>query len=88
MLLGETKRTIQAYLAEVEGCYRHKWEQSPDVEVMALVIRQAVAESHELRVYTVLPIKPSTIPKTSSGKIQRHVCNTSFLAGSLDAIEE
>jgi hypothetical protein len=85
---GETKRTIQAYLAEVKGCYRHKWEQSPDVEALALIIRQAVAEYHELRVYIVLPIKPNPIPKTSRGKIQRHVCNTSFLAGSLDVIEE
>jgi len=72
----------------VEGRYRQKREQSPDVEALAQAIRQAVAESHELRVYTVLLIKPSTIPKTSSGKIQRHVCSTSFLAGSLDGIEE
>lgn len=85
---GETKRTIREYLAEVEGCYRHKWELSPDVETLAQVIRQVVAESHELRVYIVLLIKPSTIHKTSSGKIQRHVCSTSFLARSLDVIEE
>lgn len=51
-------------------------------------IRRAVAESHELRVYTVLLLKPGTIPKTSSGKIQRHACRANFLAGNLDAIKE
>ncbi|MBW4478454.1 MAG: amino acid adenylation domain-containing protein [Tolypothrix brevis GSE-NOS-MK-07-07A] len=45
-------------------------------------IRQAVVEEHELQVYAVLLLKPGSIPKTSSGKIQRHACRTSFLAGS------
>ncbi len=49
-------------------------------------IRRAVAEAHELRVYAVLLLKPGSIPKTSSGKIQRHACRANFLTGSLDAI--
>ncbi len=51
-------------------------------------IRRAVAESHELRAHAVLLLKAGTIPKTSSGKIQRHICRTSFLAGSIDVTEE
>jgi hypothetical protein len=33
-------------------------------------------------------LKPGSIPKTSSGKIQRHTCRANFLIGSLDVIEE
>lgn len=60
----------------------------PDTSEIVQAIRRAVAESHELRVYTVLLLKAGTIPKTSSGKIQRHICRTSFLAGSTDVKEE
>src|SRR5579883_3354478 len=49
-------------------------------------IRHAVVEEHELQVYGVLLLKPGSIPKTSSGKIQRHACRSSFLDGSLDIV--
>ncbi|WP_461947896.1 fatty acyl-AMP ligase, partial [Nostoc sp.] len=51
-------------------------------------IRQAVTWEHELEVYAVLLLKPGSIPKTSSGKIQRHACWAGFLAGSLDVVED
>ncbi|WP_260445972.1 MULTISPECIES: AMP-binding protein [unclassified Nostoc] len=51
-------------------------------------IRQAVAEYHELQIYAVLLLKPGSILKTSSGKIQRHACRNAFLAGSLDVVED
>src|SRR5947209_16461142 len=43
-------------------------------------IRQAIAEQHELQVYAVVLIKPGSMLKTSSGKIQRRACRESFLA--------
>ncbi|WP_414584328.1 amino acid adenylation domain-containing protein [Scytonema sp. PCC 10023] len=54
-------------------------------EVIA-AIRQAVVEEHELQVYALLLLKPGSIPKTSSGKIQRYACRTSFLARRLESI--
>ncbi|MBW4635047.1 MAG: amino acid adenylation domain-containing protein [Iphinoe sp. HA4291-MV1] len=57
-----------------------------DVEEVVKAIRQAVAEQHELQVYGVLLLKPGNIPKTSSGKIQRHACGVGFLNGSLDVV--
>ncbi|MEA3440621.1 MAG: fatty acyl-AMP ligase [Chloroflexota bacterium] len=51
-------------------------------------IRKAIAENHDLQVYAVVLIKPFTIPKTSSGKIQRHACKAQFLNGSLEVITE
>lgn len=69
---------------EVERSYLRKLK----IDEVVGNIRQAVASGHELQVYAVALIKPGSIPKTSSGKIQRHACQASFVAGSLDVIEE
>jgi acyl-CoA synthetase (AMP-forming)/AMP-acid ligase II len=74
--------------AEVERSYLPRRVQSLDTKEVVQAIRRAVAEYHELSVYAVSLLKPGAIPKTSSGKIQRHVCRTNFLAGSLDVIEK
>ncbi|HEY4384993.1 MAG TPA: fatty acyl-AMP ligase [Ktedonobacteraceae bacterium] len=53
-------------------------------ESLIKAIRQAVAQQHDLQVKEIVFIKPGSIPKTSSGKIQRHMCREKFLAGTLD----
>jgi amino acid adenylation domain-containing protein len=50
------------------------------------VIRQALVAEHEVQPYAIVLIKPGTIPKTSSGKIQRHRCREDFLIGALDVV--
>jgi amino acid adenylation domain-containing protein len=59
---------------------------TPDVEALAAIIRQAVAEQHEVHTHAVVLIKHGTIPKTSSGKIRRHAAREAFLAGRLEVI--
>lgn len=54
-------------------------------EVFA-AIRRAVAEEHELQVHAIALLQPSTVPKTSSGKIQRRPCREAFLSGELETI--
>lgn len=49
-------------------------------------IRQAVAAQHGLQIYTTALVKTGSIPKTSSGKIQRYACQTQFLNGALSVI--
>ncbi|GET41100.1 amino acid adenylation [Microseira wollei NIES-4236] len=49
-------------------------------------IRGAIAQNYELQVYAVLLLKTGSIPKTSSGKIQRHAALVGFLEGSLDIV--
>jgi len=51
---------------------------------MAMAIQRAVAEEHELQIHQVVLLKAGSISKTSSGKIQRHVCRKAFLASGLD----
>jgi acyl-coenzyme A synthetase/AMP-(fatty) acid ligase len=52
-----------------------------------MAIRKAVAEQYDLRVYDIRLLKAGRIPKTSSGKIQRHTCKAQYLAGTLDILE-
>ena len=46
-------------------------------------IRSAVGETHGLSVRDVVLVRPGTIPKTSSGKIQRRATRTAYLDGTL-----
>jgi amino acid adenylation domain-containing protein len=57
-----------------------------DAEEVVEHIRQAIAEEHEAQVYAVVLIKSGSIPKTSSGKIQRHACRVGYLEQSLDTV--
>jgi acyl-CoA synthetase (AMP-forming)/AMP-acid ligase II len=59
-----------------------------DVEAVVRAIRRAVAEEHDARVHTVVLLRAGRIPKTTSGKVQRHACQTSFLKGTLERFGE
>lgn len=69
---------------EVERTYLRKL----DVNNVVEIITQTVAAEHGLQVYATVLVKTGSIPKTSSGKIQRHACRTKFLNGSLDVVED
>mgnify|MGYP001824105781 CR=1 FL=1 len=51
-------------------------------------IRREINKNHDLQVYKILLLKPGSIPKTSSGKIQRHVCRANFLADTLNVLSQ
>jgi 8-amino-7-oxononanoate synthase/acyl carrier protein len=54
-------------------------------EIIAAV-RRRIAADFELAVSAVVLLKTGSIPKTSSGKIQRHACQAGYLAGTLAAL--
>lgn len=66
---------------ELKRTHRHT-----DIDEVVTAVRQAVAEEHDLQVHAVVLVKPMSIPKTSSGKIQRYACRTGFLEESLQVI--
>jgi acyl-CoA synthetase (AMP-forming)/AMP-acid ligase II len=45
--------------------------------------RRAVSADHDIDLHQLYLVRPGTIPKTTSGKIQRQASRTGFLAGSL-----
>lgn len=85
-----------AFAIEVEGeehlviVHEVKRQALKTLNVAEIVgaIRQAVGEQHLADIFAIVLIKTGTIPKTSSGKIQRGVCRTQFLEGSLNKVGE
>jgi 8-amino-7-oxononanoate synthase len=51
-------------------------------------IRRAVSLEHELAVDAIVLIRPGTIPRTSSNKIQRFACRQAYLEGTLDVVAQ
>jgi 8-amino-7-oxononanoate synthase len=49
-------------------------------------IRKRIAADFDLAASAVVLLKTGSIPKTSSGKIQRHACQAGYLAGTLAAV--
>jgi 8-amino-7-oxononanoate synthase/acyl carrier protein len=69
-------------VAEVERTRRSDWS-----DVIAAV-RKAVTAEHELPPDAVILVRFGSVPKTSSGKIQRHACRDDFLNGSLQIMQQ
>jgi acyl-CoA synthetase (AMP-forming)/AMP-acid ligase II/acyl carrier protein len=57
-----------------------------DIDAVVGAIRKAVSQEHELQVHAIVLLKTASIPKTSSGKIQRQACKTGFLEGTLEVV--
>ncbi|HEU4726518.1 MAG TPA: SDR family NAD(P)-dependent oxidoreductase, partial [Kofleriaceae bacterium] len=54
-----------------------------DSEAIFAAIRAVVAEEHGLGIHHIALVPSGSIPKTSSGKLQRFACKQAFLDGSL-----
>lgn len=77
---GEERLVV---VQEVERNYRHL-----QVDEVVEAIRWAIFEQHFVDLYAFVLLKTGSIPKTSSGKIQRRTCRAKFIDQSLDIIGE
>lgn len=59
-----------------------------NVEEVNNAIRKAVITQHQLVPAAIVLLKTGSIPKTSSGKIQRFMCRLEFLEGTLNTVGE
>ncbi|MCX7571137.1 amino acid adenylation domain-containing protein [Tumebacillus sp. DT12] len=82
-----------AFSVEAEGEEQlvivHEIERSfrkANLEEVVQAIRRAISEQHQLPVYAIVLIRPTSIPKTSSGKIQRHACKAKYGDGTLEEV--
>ncbi|MEH7328743.1 AMP-binding protein [Priestia megaterium] len=82
---GEEKLII---VAEIERKYRPRPHKERELkgylDSVLRNIRQQVMEEHEVQPYTIYLLKTSSIPKTSSGKIQRSACKNAYLNNGLE----
>ncbi len=59
-----------------------------DLNQIAAEIRQGVSQSHQIGLHDVVFIKSGSVPKTSSGKIQRHAARNRYLEGSFEVFHQ
>ena len=57
-----------------------------NVAEIVVAIRKSVGEQNMANVYAVALLKTASIPKTSSGKIQRRACQSKYLNGDLEMV--
>jgi aryl carrier-like protein len=59
-----------------------------DLQAIASQVRQAIMAEHRVPLYSLVLIRPGSLPKTSSGKIQRGEARKKYLARELDVVAE
>ncbi|WNG61634.1 fatty acyl-AMP ligase [Archangium gephyra] len=59
-----------------------------DLNAATVTVRQAINEAYQLRVHEVVFLKPGSVPKTSSGKIQRQAAKRAYLESGLQVATE
>ncbi|MEZ6095330.1 MAG: aminotransferase class I/II-fold pyridoxal phosphate-dependent enzyme [Pirellulaceae bacterium] len=64
-------------------------ERRPDSGLDGIIdiIRRRVIEDHDVPLDAVVLVRANSIPKTSSGKVQRHACRQSYLENKLLSID-
>lgn len=65
---------------------KHSFDSKTDADAVIRSICQSVARVHQIDVYAVYLLNTGTIPKTSSGKIQRHACRALFLENNFESV--
>ena len=69
-------------VSEVERTRHKDWSE------VIQAIRRNVTLEHELPPDAILLVRFGSMPKTSSGKIQRHACRDAFLTNSLEVVAQ
>jgi acyl-CoA synthetase (AMP-forming)/AMP-acid ligase II len=59
-------------------------QENVDVEEVARQIRRAVSDELKVSLYSVMLVKPGSLPRTGSGKIQRYLCRNRYLESLSD----
>jgi len=73
--VGEDQRLV--VVQEVER------RRDPPLEAIFEAVRRSVAAGHDLAVEAIVLIRAGSMPKTSSGKVQRHACRQGYLQETL-----
>jgi acyl-CoA synthetase (AMP-forming)/AMP-acid ligase II len=82
-VLTENTEERIVLVQEVERLHRR------DLEIDEIIgcIREAVVNEHEIALDSIVLIRPGSIPKTTSGKIQRNLARRMWLQNSFKAVD-
>ncbi|HZO71121.1 MAG TPA: fatty acyl-AMP ligase [Ktedonobacteraceae bacterium] len=87
IVVAEIDRTYLRAMNQADAIAPGATEKEQPEQYAALVrrtIKQAIAAEHDVTAHTIVLVKAGSVPKTSSGKIQRHACRNEFLAATLN----
>lgn len=85
---------VAAFGVEVQGVERLavvcevERKRGEDYSGVMQAIRDAITRDHETPPDAVVLVRFGSLPKTSSGKLQRHACRDAFLEGTLNAVAQ
>jgi amino acid adenylation domain-containing protein len=72
-------------LVIVQELERHA---SSDLDALIQRMRQVITEEHEVQPAAIALVRAGSVPKTSSGKLQRRACRELFLTGRFEYLAE
>lgn len=83
-----------AFGVEVDGAERvvvvaevdQRGVKEVDWDALMSAVSRAVLANHNVRVHEFVPVRVGGVPRTSSGKVQRALCRTRYLAGDLPSL--
>lgn len=77
-----------ALVAEIDTRHLtgHRASDGAELAKIAKAIRQGIVEQHGVQLQAVALVSAGGVPKTTSGKLQRHACRASFESGALDEL--
>jgi acyl-CoA synthetase (AMP-forming)/AMP-acid ligase II len=79
---GDRDEETLVIVQEIERTERNRIDPAEITDL----IREGVADQHELFARHIVLIRPGTLPKTTSGKIQRGLTRKLWLGGVLDTL--
>ena len=59
-----------------------------DLEAATATVRKAINDAYQLRLHDLVFLKAGSVPKTSSGKIQRQAAREAYLERGLQRVTE
>lgn len=84
-----------AFSVEVDGDERlvvvqeiDRHQKNADLSEVLRSLRTAIAQEHALEAYAIVLIRQASLPRTTSGKPQRHLCRAQFLADELKVLAQ
>ncbi len=60
--------------------------ETAEIKEIANRISTSISETHDLRVDDIVLVRPWTLPRTTSGKMQRYLCRSAYLSGTLQKL--
>jgi acyl-CoA synthetase (AMP-forming)/AMP-acid ligase II len=60
--------------------------EATEIKEITTRISASITETHDLLVDDIVLVKPWTLPRTTSGKMQRYLCRSAYLSGALQTL--